>query len=331
MNQLQTQTDIRIILHKYTKLNLCAFQTINAYCPFHAILLTTCKKTGHLVLPILELQKILTDFSHIDKIIFQTLYDFLHSVDSLNQDNKEKKEKDFQYKGYYEFFDELYVFIEIINNNKNLNMISDIAKISNFTCFALISEITNFKHVYGIPIDIKLLHFFVNNILLFTLEDSRGVPYEHPLVGYVGKKKEMIHYIYTFGISKSSFGSIFGPYYYFTIYDNVKDSECVFRFALSLGNCLIKENLPNDKIVYSHIKEERLHLCENNSEKMKIRITDYNGEWSRHYDSVILPNVDLDDGTHIEQTPIFCVKDSEQFYCLGCLKRETKINILENI
>jgi hypothetical protein len=331
MNELLIQTYIRLILNKYTKLNLCAFRTINEIYPFNLIMLVNTQNPGHFMLPILDLQRYPDIFSHIDKIIFQNLYNFLYSFESLDSGNREKKIKEFLYKGYYEHFDELYVFIEILDSNINKNIITDTLTTNHFTCFALVSEITNDKHLYGMPIETKLSRFLINNISLFTLKDSNCLPYEHPIVGYVGKKREMLHYIATFGVSKSSFGSIFGPYYYFTNYENTKDSECVFRFALCLGNCLIKENLPNDTIIFSPMKQDRLNSCENNSEKMKIRITDYNGEWTHHYDSVILPNVDLDDGTYIDETPLFCVKNREQFYCLGCLKRETKINILQII
>lgn len=328
MNSCLVKTDIHFVLGKYSNINICAYKTINAHIPFRTILLVNHQKPAHFMFPKFEINHNAHNFSQIDNSIFDKLYEYLDlSYENKNND-REKKYEDFSYKGYYEYEGELYVFIEIRNNNKVI--------ISNegdniITSYALVSEITNGKHLYGIPINQKLVDFILNNISLFTLYNSHGIPYEYPIVGYISKKREMLHYTCAFGISASSFGSIFGCYYYFTNYNNVKDAECIFRFAICLGNTLMKENFPNDDNIDSQMKTHRLSICKNNSEKMKLRISDYYGDWTSNYDSVILPFVELDDGTYIEEAPIICVKTPEQFKCLGCIKREIKINILENI
>lgn len=333
MNTFLVKTDIHFVLGKYFKINICAYKTMNGVVPFKVILLINDENPTIFSLPTLDIKGPTHNFSQIDKFIFHKLSEILNINHLFKNDYREKYTDYFNYCGYYEYENELYVFIEIIHNVNNINnkiIISDETD-RNIANYVLISEITNEKHLYGIQINPKLVDFVLNNISLFALHNSQGIPYEHPIIGYVGKKRELLHYICAFGISSSSFGSIFGPYYYFTNYENAKNSQCIFRFALCLGNTLVKENFPNDIIVESHIKEERLNMIENNNEKMKLRISDYYGEWTSNYDSVILPNIDLDDGSHIENTPIFCIKIPEQFKCLGCLKRETKINILENI
>lgn len=328
MNPFLVKTDIHFVLGKYSKINICAYKIVNGHTPFHAILLIKNEHPGHFMFPNFEIKHHVHNFSQIDNSIFNKLYEYFKVSNGKNNSIREKSFDDFTYKGYYEYEGELYVFIEISFNNKVIILDEND---TIMTSYALVSEITNSKHLYNIPINSKLVNLVLNNLSLFTLHNPQGIPYEHPMIGYAGKKRDLLHYICAFGITNSSFGSIFGPYYYFTTYENVKKSECIFRFAICLGNTLIKENFPNDKIIESPIKEERMNMSENNNEKMKLRIADYYGEWTLNFDSVILPNVELDDGGNIPETPIFCVKNPEQFKCLGCLKREMKINILENI
>ena len=52
-------------------------------------------------------------------------------------------------------------------------------------------------------------------------------------------------------------------------------------------------------------------------EQLTVRITDYDGLWSRNYDSCFIGNIKLDNGDILQDTPIFVVKKYEQHYSLS--------------
>jgi hypothetical protein len=73
-------------------------------------------------------------------------------------------------------------------------------------------------------------------------------------------------------------------------------------------------NLLSDSIDESEIKKERLldEILDTNYERLTMRISDYNGTWTKHYDSIVAFNVELDDDSRMKNIPIFCVKKYEQ-------------------
>ena len=86
------------------------------------------------------------------------------------------------------------------------------------------------------------------------------------------------------------------------------------RFALFLGRMKVVENLPNDEIDISEIKKERINdvSLDKNIELLTMRISDHDGKWSNFYDSVFLGKIELDNGEHLKNTPIYVLKDYEQ-------------------
>ena len=51
---------------------------------------------------------------------------------------------------------------------------------------------------------------------------------------------------------------------------------------------------------------------------MTLRISDYDANWTKTYDSLYLGNVELDDGTFIQESPIIVTKDYNQQVPLSC-------------
>jgi len=93
----------------------------------------------------------------------------------------------------------------------------------------------------------------------------------------------------------------------------------VVRVALFIGNMLIKMNDPDDPIDESEIKKARLNNSniDTKYESLTMRITDYDGLWTKDYDSVYLGRIELDDGSFYKESPIYVVKDFKQQYPLS--------------
>jgi len=88
----------------------------------------------------------------------------------------------------------------------------------------------------------------------------------------------------------------------------------IVRFALFTGSTKYVENMPNDPIDESDIKKQRINdeSLDQNLEIQTLRVSDHDGIWARTYDSVYLGNIELDDGSFIEEAPIIVLKDYNQ-------------------
>jgi hypothetical protein len=130
-----------------------------------------------------------------------------------------------------------------------------------------------------------------------------------------------------------------GPYFYFTDYKNaiqgiypnssILDSTIkwnnldypvkhnnnkksgIVRFAIFTGITKYIENHPNDPIDKSDVKNERLNNITLNEsfERLTMRISDYDGNWSDEYDSCYLGNIELDNGERIPYSPLYVLKN----------------------
>jgi hypothetical protein len=146
-----------------------------------------------------------------------------------------------------------------------------------------------------------------------------------------------LHFNFTFGNRPSDNNAILSSGFYFTNYTNAfkeggwssdytSDNQLVkytkggiIRYALFLGNNLVKMNYPNDDVDESEIKKAKLINSEktdktaNNDdyiyEKMTLRISDHDGLWKQTYDSVYLGKMELDNGEYLRNTPLYVVKD----------------------
>ena len=244
------------------------------------------------------------------------------------------------YKGFYNFQGNMYVFFDLTIMEIKLD---DIYR-ENALWFCLIYEIFNSGHVCGTKISSDVSNFFMTcdvKYPFYALHDDNCIQYEVPSVVYVGTHEKKLNFIHTFGVSKNNSDSILGPYYYFTDFNNAirqggwslnNASESIFgkiltdneygrykkggivRFALFIGKTDVKLNLKNDVIDNSQIKRDRLldKKLDLNYEKQTMRISDHDGLWANAYDTIILEEVELDDGTRLKNCPMYVCKDYER-------------------
>jgi hypothetical protein len=236
--------------------------------------------------------------------------------------NKDITETSILYKGFTIIDTEMYMFFDLTECKL---LIDDIYS-SNNLWFALPTEILNEKMLSGLKIAEDVTDFFKFNSRINYLYDKNNERYELPVVSYVCKPENKTNFTYIFGVSPEDNQSIFGPYYYFTNYENaIKEARepnskfGIIRIALFLERTKLVQNLITDDIDDSEIKSERLTVSnlDTNYERLTMRISDHSGRWSQHYDSIMISNVRLDDGSLLKNTPIICVKTYEQQYPLS--------------
>jgi hypothetical protein len=170
---------------------------------------------------------------------------------------------------------------------------------------------------------------FISNDKFCFLDDNNNNCYEIPSISFIGTKKEQVKFKYTFGESSQNKNAILGPYFYFTNFmnsftceniglqqmnktNNVND--CIVRVALFTGKVKYIENNISDPSDESEIKNCLLkdETIDQHHERLTIRISDHDGLWSRDFNSVYLGHIELDNGMHLENTPIIVVKEYEQ-------------------
>jgi hypothetical protein len=221
---------------------------------------------------------------------------------------EEFKEK-IHFDGFYSFDKKVYLFIDMskcdlreIPHNPNI-------------VFALIDEIVNHKSACNVAINKQTFRFFINNIQLNYLYNRDNEVYEHPIVGFVGKQTiSHVKYVYTFGESAKNKKAILGPYYYFTDWHNATKGIGIIRFALFMSNTKYIENLPTMSIDESTIKKQRLNdtSLNKNYEIQTLKVSDHDGLWANKYDSVYLGNIELDDGSFVEDGPFIVLREYPQ-------------------
>lgn len=229
--------------------------------------------------------------------------------------------------GFYEYNDKSYLFVDISKCTDDMWM-------ADTYVMALADELVNVQKIYDTPVDEEVIHLFSQNDMLY-LYDDKNVPYEIPVVAFVGKSTEQkLKFVHMFGESLKDSMACLGPYFYFTSFEcaiqcedlsllkAVPGNECVgvVRFAIFGGTTKIIENNPNDPEDMSLTKQLR-----RNSEKGLDRITDYDGTWADQYDSIYLGNVQLDDHTCLNVIPRLVIKTYHQQIPLSYqMKTKTK-------
>lgn len=230
----------------------------------------------------------------------------------------------YQIHGYKNIDDNTYLFIHLKETNLNVN--------NNNIYLALIDEIMNVKNIYNLKIDTIVSNFFYENVEFLFLKDENKQPFEIPIVAYQGIEEKKMNFTFMFGLSKSDFTEIMGPYFYFTNYSNVihdfnsNKKFGIIRYGLFLGSMKIPMNFLEDEIDNSDIKKELLKKP-GNKYSLTIRISDHDGNWSKLYDSVYIGRTILDDGTLLEKTPRWVVRNYHQQISLSCKIIRTKIQI----
>jgi len=240
------------------------------------------------------------------------------------------------FKGVYLYDKKMYLMIDLTKVEIMINLIY---KTTHF-CFVLIDEIVNRRHFANISINYDVSKYFLDNSEFMFLKNDKNEQIEIPTVVYTGIHDKLLYFRFVFGNIKMDSNSILGSNYYFTnfkhairqggwskYYNNeyrdgieITDSNGkyikggIIRYAIFLGNYLIKENLLNDNIDNSEIKQTRLKNedLDYNYEKLTLRISDHDSLWSQNYDSVILSNIELDNGEFLKDTPMYVIKDFEK-------------------
>lgn len=249
-----------------------------------------------------------------------------------------------EFDGFYEYLNNIYLFFDMSKFEINIDDTYSYSPVR----FVLIDEIINHRDICNMKISDDTSMFFLKNKSINYIYNDKYEAYEIPIVGYVGKPTtEKINFVLTFGESAQNKSAILGPYYYFTdfyhairqggwskdykterIHDKlITDNENgrylkggIVRFALFGGKTKYIENMPNDPNDESEIKKQRIQDPNLNSkhEILTLRISDHDGLWTNSYDSAYLCNIELDDGSLLEESNILVIKEYNQQVPLSC-------------
>ena len=297
----------------YDNIRICAYHVNNeGKYPFLRFLLTSTLYNNTLTLPHLPL------FNNLDTdnlIIYTKMY--LSGLLMINDPEKFTEELEFD--GFYDYNNVLYVFVNITKCNVKID---DTYK-SNHLWLTMVDEIVNYKHVCNIKIDPNVVDLFTyNDFLCFLLDDANN-SYETPVTCYVGKPESKLNFTFIFGEIKKDKNEMLGPYYYFKDFylafkdaillktDNTKSG--LVRFSIFVGNTKYIQNNKSDPNDESEIKIQRFNdeSLDQNMERLTMRISDHDGNWTQNYDSVYLGEVELDNGILLDR-PILVVKEYKQ-------------------
>jgi len=297
---------------------ICAYNVnTKAMNPFLQFLLIKDIFTGCLTLPSI----IIKNKNNIENEIYLFLNIILLQEEILK--NK------YNINGYKIFKQDVYVFIEINETDSQID--------NNETFLALVDEIMNTKHICNMKISSKVYNFFSENPEFLFLKDENNKKFEIPVVTYQTVEENKIKFTFMFGISKLESPAMMGSYFYFTDYKNAIDKFSgknikygIIRCALFLGSMKIPMNFIEDDVDNSDIKKELLKISESsaNYEMLTMRISDYDGNWAKLYNSVYLGRTELDNGTFLDKTPLWVVRDYNQQFLLSYKIIGKKITIL---
>jgi len=88
----------------------------------------------------------------------------------------------------------------------------------------VVDEIVNSRLVCNFPINDIVTYFFLRNPQFMFLykynNNENNIIYETPTAVYHGVNESMLYFKYIFGIPKTNYDDIMGPFYYFTNYKN---------------------------------------------------------------------------------------------------------------
>ena len=217
--------------------------------------------------------------------------------------NIDKCMESIHYKGFIQTGPSLYLFFDISLCNTN---IYDIFK-SNILWFAIMDEIINQRSICCFKIKEDVSTFFILNPGLLFLQNENDVDYETPIIAYIGTLASKLTFTYTFGEPKTD-NSFMGPYYYFTDYENAINNKG-YRITSLLHNEL--EPQPFGIIRFAIFLKTTfvpVHFTE---------ISYTHDVWTNSHDSVFIGKMKLEDGTYIQNYPVWIVKDYEQQYSLS--------------
>jgi hypothetical protein len=209
--------------------------------------------------------------------------------------------------GFYKFENNLYLFFDLTCCELNIKDVYS----NNKLWFALVDEIVNQRKLCNLKIEESVSNLFICNENLCFLIDDHHNHYEIPMVGFFGTSKEKVSFTSVFGESAKNNNAILGPYFYFTNFTNSFSSDCIVRVALFTGCVKYIENDSNDPVDESEIKKYLL-MTDSRQERFTTRISDHDGLWAQNYNTAYVGQLELDDGSYLENTPLIVVKQYEQ-------------------
>ena len=337
---LYTDLDKLLSYFKIDEITLVPFKiNFDSVYPFNTFLLVNDFTNNGLNFPYLNVSYANESPEYFLSTINCYLYSLLLTVfnSELLKHDLDSFVNTIEFNGVYIHENKVYAFIDLTKLDINMSLINS----DSLIWFALIDEIVNKNQICNIQISNEVTNFFLNNNDFIYFKNSKEEQIEIPTIAYTGTHEKNMHFRYVFGNAPFDNNAILSSGFYFTDYKNAfrqvgwsidykdeyKYGELIteddngkynkggiIRYALFLGNNLIKMNYPNDIIDESEIKKEKMLNIENNKEnyhyeKMTLRISDHDGLWKQKFDSVYLGNLELDDGTNLKNFPMYVIKD----------------------
>lgn len=309
------ETGVRENILTYEKIYVSCYEIQNTgKFPFIQYLLTKSPMDNSIYFPELDIPR---NFNSNELINFSKMSIFeLINVLGLVENDVEINTNFFynsvDFKGFYEYKNNLYIFFDITKYQITKNYFF---RTQDCVWLVLIDEIVNHKATLHLKIEESVTDLFIMNDLLCFLCDDNDINYEIPNVGYVLENKKRLNFIYNFGQTKND--DILGSCYYFVDFDTVLRNKIqekgIVRFALFMGKTKYFENNPNDDHDVSEIKQKRLEDATLNqmNERLTMRVTDYDSKWKLNYDSAYLGNIELDNGI-LWDNKMIALKEYEQ-------------------
>jgi len=318
---------IGFIFNDFESVNICGYKLIqNEINTFPMYLMLYNSELSEYSFPIVSYK-----YSIKNILIYISHYLYNLIVNNMNIDeygNKkiidiENFKRNITVNGYRIFNDKIYLFIDLTN----IKIITN-HTYNKFTLdWGLFTDFTNRKKIYDKNINFEDCLFVTNNADLFLIRDKNNNIYEPPNSAYIETEKEYANYLFNFGPIKLSKEIFLGSCYYFKNYDQKIKTNALVRFAIFYGKYYVKQNFPNDTVDESQIKKDKLELYDklensfiNNNyelEKQTMRISDYDGNWKENFDSVIVSELELDNGKNFIGHPTIAIKSNEQFFSLS--------------
>lgn len=261
--------------------------------------------------------------------------DVLHCIKHTQFDLFSVNDTD-RMKGYTMHKNNAFIFYHIDADHNGMSMIKQV--FPSLT-FVLMDEIVNKGHVYQYAIQSEVADFFKTRSEFSFLHSYQYNVYETPMVAYTHTRYCQLQYTEDLGTSMSDENAPLGSAYYFTSYENAEryfqstegtylnpafdmsvmksssdfvskrqNATICCRFAVFAGKTKVFLNHPDDDPDESAYKKERLRNHRYRTrERLTMRITDHASKWKECYDSAYLGNVELDNGEHFTEGPIWAV------------------------
>ena len=239
--------------------------------------------------------------------------------------------KNYSISGYLMFKNIIYLFVDI-EKKENTNEINYV-KASNVYWWVCIDEIINQKKVLYFSINKRVTSLFLHHPQMCFLYDKLQEPTEIPTVLYFGTYYKNLNYAYSIGLpGQTSKYMKYGSYfYYLTDYNasiryagwsdisNNKEQDVdkygrfeksgIIRCAVFLKDTKYFLNRPYDKEDNSELAQEK--------DQRLIKMTDYDGNWSNHYNSVYSGITRLVDNDRFTNIPMFVIRNFNQIHSLS--------------